>query len=124
MRIAFLIILAGFLIEPLNAKRINPQPVSPVISNGVEYSADGDGRTQYVVATDTRTSTQLWRIKIFRTHIKPWIEEDNQWVFITKLTLKGNTLVIRDEKNRCYGLNLATKRVKNEPVLSIRPERL
>lgn len=112
MRWALLILISILLVRLLYAKRIEPQPVSPVSSSGIEYSAGGDGRVQYVVATDTATSRQLWKVKIFRTHVKPWIEEDNQWVFITNLKLNGNTLVIRDEKARCYDLDLMTKRVK------------
>jgi homoserine dehydrogenase len=92
----FLVLISILLAQQLYAKRIEPQPVSPVESNGLEYSADGDGRVQYVTATDVATSQQLWKVKIFQTHIKPWIEEDIQWVFITNLTLNGETLVIRD----------------------------
>ena len=112
MRIVFALLIGTVLILPVYGKRIAPQPVSPVTSNGVEYSADGDGRTQYVTATDIKTSKQLWKIKIFRTHVKPWIEEDDQWVFITALALKGNSLDIRDEKARCYELDLTTKHVR------------
>ena len=107
----FLILVSILLAQQLYGKRIEPQPVSPVQANGVEYSADGDGRIQYVVATDTATSRQLWKVRIFRTHIKLWVEEDTQWVFITNLELDGNTLVIRDEKARCYALDLVTKHV-------------
>ena len=109
----FLICLALF-VPAASAKRISPKPVSPVVSQGVEYSADGDGRAQYVVATDIATSKELWRVKIFRTRIKPWVEEDNQWVFITDLKLVGNTLTVTDEKSRCYRVDLAKKRVKKE----------
>ena len=115
MRCAILILVAHLLIQPLlqplHAKRISPEAVAPVVSNGVEYSAGGDGRVQYVTATDIATSRQLWEVKIFQTHIKPWIEEDNQWVFITDVKLNGKTLVIRDEKARCYALDLVTKHV-------------
>ena len=44
------------------AKRVNPKPVAPVTANGVEYSADGDGRNQYVSATDISTAKELWRM--------------------------------------------------------------
>ncbi|HTM90118.1 MAG TPA: hypothetical protein VL155_18075 [Terriglobales bacterium] len=63
------------------AKRVNPKPVTPVVADGVRYSAAGDGRNQYVVATDVSTGRESWRVKIFHTRIKFWIEEDVQWVF-------------------------------------------
>jgi hypothetical protein len=80
----------------------------------VKYSADGDGRVQYVTAIDAATSRLLWKVKIFRTHVKPWVEEDNHWVFITNLSLLDGALLIRDEKNRCYTLDLKTQRVKKQ----------
>jgi hypothetical protein len=86
-------------------------PYSP---NGREYSAEGDGRNAFVVATDVRTGTVLWKVKIFHTRIKPWIEEDNQWIFISELRMAGNTLFIRNEKARCFSLDVRSKRVKKE----------
>ena len=34
-----------------------------------------------------------------------------QWVFITNLKLMENSLFVRDEKARCYSVNLKTHRV-------------
>jgi len=96
---------------PVLAKRMKPKPVAPVVADGVTYSAEGDGRDQYVMATDTSTGRELWRTKVFHTHVKFWIEEDVQWVFITNLRLMGNSLFVRDEKARCYSVELKTHRV-------------
>ncbi len=42
-----------FLLAPeVQAKRIPPKPVAPITANGVQYDSAGDGRNQYVVATD------------------------------------------------------------------------
>ena len=81
------------------------------MSANIEYSADGDGRTGYVVATEVATGKELWRVKIFHIHVKPWLEEDVQWVFISDLKLLDNTLLVRDEKSRCYRVDLATTHV-------------
>lgn len=94
------------------AKRVNPSPVAPVMANGVRYSADGDGRDQYVVATDITTGKELWKVRVFHTSVKFWLEEDVQWVFITNLKVAGNTLLVRDEKARCYSVDLGNHRVK------------
>jgi hypothetical protein len=96
------------------AKRIPPRPVAPVVADGIRYSADSDGKDSYVVATDTANGDLLWKVKIFHTRIKFWIEEDVQWVYITDLKLTDNTLLIRDEKSRCYSVDLATKHVKKK----------
>ena len=94
------------------AKRIPPKPVSPVISGGIQYGADGDGRNQYVVATDASSGNVLWKVKVFHNHIKLWMEEDVQWVYITDLKLVDKTLLVRDERSRCYSVDLKRKRVR------------
>jgi outer membrane protein assembly factor BamB len=94
------------------AKRVPPKPVSPVISNGIRYSAAGDGIDQYVVAEDASTGKVLWKKKVFHTHINFRLEEDNQWVFITDLKLVGNCLLVKDEDSRCYSVDLAGRHVK------------
>jgi hypothetical protein len=92
-------------------KRVPPKPVTPVVSDSTQYSADGDGRDQYVVATDLSSGNVLWRAKVFHNQIKPWIEEDNQWVFLTDLKVVGSSLFVKDEKKRCYSVGLKTRHV-------------
>lgn len=101
------------------AKRLNPKPVVPVTANGIEYSADGDGRNQYISATDISTAKEIWKVKVFHTRIKPWLEEDVQWVFITNLKLVDDSLAIRDGKARCYLLSLKTHRVRKAPCSKV-----
>jgi hypothetical protein len=49
---------------------------------------------------------------VFHNRIKFWIEEDVQWVFITDLKLVDNSLVVRDERSRCYSIGLTRKHIK------------
>jgi len=93
------------------SKRAAPQPVALVVVGDVEYSTAGDGRVQYVVARELNTPKELWKVEIFRTPINPQLEEDVQWVFITELKLVRKALVIRDEKSRCYLLDLSSRAV-------------
>jgi hypothetical protein len=46
--------------------------------------------------------------------IDPKLEEDVQWVFITGLSISGGSLLVEDEKGRCYVVNLDTKAVKRK----------
>jgi hypothetical protein len=95
------------------AKRMAPKPVPPINADGIRYSAEGDGKDSYVVATDEATGKTLWKVKVFHTRIKFWRgEEDNQWVFISDLKLAGDSVLVRDENNRCYSISLNTKHVK------------
>ena len=96
------------------AKRKPPEPVPPVVSGDVRYSVGGNGTAQSIVASAVGSGAVLWRVEVFRTKINPRMEKDVQDVFITDLTVAGRTLLIRDEKARCYVLDLATKRVKQQ----------
>jgi hypothetical protein len=97
------------------AKVVPPPHVFPVQFNGIRYSADGNGRDQYVVATLIATGKELWRVKVFHTRIKPWIEEDTQWVFINNLRLMGDLLFVRDGKGRCHTVNVKTHGIRESP---------
>lgn len=88
------------------------KPVPPVEANGVKYSREGDGRDQYVTATDIATGRQLWRVKVCHTRIKFWMEEDVQWTFITDLKLVDGSILVRDGKARCYTIGITNHRVR------------
>ncbi len=96
------------------AKRNPIKPVQPIISGGIRYSAEGDAGNHYIVATDTSSDRRLWKVKVYHNHIKMWEEIDVQWVPITKLELLDNSLHIKDEKSRCYSVDLVSKRVKKQ----------
>jgi hypothetical protein len=112
---SILVVVVLWAIPPnLSAKRVAPAPVSPVVNGNVKYSAQGDGRTGLVVASEVTTGKELWRVEISRIHLKPLLEEDNQWVFINDLKLLDGALLVRDERSRCYRVDLATRHVRKE----------
>jgi hypothetical protein len=119
---AVIFLLCSLMTIGAAAKRIPPKIVPPIIADGIRYSAEGDGKDNYVVATDSRTEKQLWRVKVFHNRVHWWRgEEDVQWVFISDMKLIGNALLVRDEKNRCYSVYLKAKRVKKQQCDSIFP---
>jgi hypothetical protein len=67
----------------------------------------------YVLASDS-AGRELFRIKVFDMPIDANLEEDVQWVFITALRLSGGSLLVKDEKGRCYVVNLDNKSVKRK----------
>jgi outer membrane protein assembly factor BamB len=105
---AWLILSSSALI----AKRVPPAPVTPVIFSGVRYSAAGDGVDEYVVASDAADGHELWRVRVAHNRINPWKEEDNQWVFISKLKVENGSVLVRDEKRRCFSVDLATHQTR------------
>jgi hypothetical protein len=93
--------------------KIPPQkPVPPVESNGVRYAAED---AEYVSATEIATGKQLWRVRVFHTHIHPWLEPDVQFVFITELKFVDGSLFVRDGKARCYAVDVRNHRVRRVP---------
>ena len=51
---------------------------------------------------------------IYTVKIDPNLEEDVQWVFITELAIRDNTLFVTNEKNEHFTLDLKTKRVEKD----------
>jgi hypothetical protein len=82
------------------------------MDSGIVYSASGDGADQYLVAKDASSGRELWKVKVFHSHIGFWREPDVQLVFITDLKLMGKSLFVRDERSRCYSIDLTERRVR------------
>jgi hypothetical protein len=122
-RFATLCMVVALLAMSALAKRLPPVPVPPVMSGGISYSAGGHGRDQYVIAADTSSGNELWRIKVFHNYIRPWLEEDVQWVFITDLKLVDHSILVRDEKSRCYSVDLSSRHVKKKKCGDELPQR-
>ncbi len=96
------------------AKRAAPKPVPPVSDKGVTYSAPNTVELMnYVVASDS-SGKELFRVKVFDVMFDPKLERDVQWVFITHLKISGDTLLVRDEKERCFAVALTTRSVKRK----------
>lgn len=101
-------------VGPALAKRAAPKPVAPVAYKGTTYTAPNqDGTKAYVVASDSK-GKELFRTKIFDVPIDQKLEEDIQWVFITDLKSDGDSLLVRDEKGRCFAIDLSTHTVKRK----------
>ena len=111
------VLVLSILPLELFGKRVPPKPVTPVIYNRIEYAARGDGKIGWIAATEIASGKQLWTVRVFRIHTHFWKgEEDNQWIFISDLTLDQGALLITDERHNRYRLDVRTKRVKQIPV--------
>lgn len=95
------------------AKRAAPKPVAPVVHNGVQYTAPhASGREGKIVACDANSGKRLWELVVYTVKINPNLEEDVQWVFITGLAIKGDKLLVNNEKGVQYAVDLATRQVE------------
>jgi hypothetical protein len=94
------------------AKRAALPTVEPVIEDGVRYVApNDDGRRGYVEAWDVQANKKLWDLTVFTTRIDPKLEEDVQWVFLKKLSVRDDTLIATFERGQMYQVDLRTRTI-------------
>jgi hypothetical protein len=107
------ILLAVALIQHLaSAKRIAPASVEPVVYEGIRYVApNDDGRRGYIEAWDVKTNKKLWELTVYTNRIDPKLEADVQWVFINKLTIRDEMLMVTSERGATYQVDLRTKAI-------------
>lgn len=114
-KIVALVSLACFVLPlAVVAKRFPAPVVPPIVHKGICYTVPNDNGTKaYVVACDTATGKQLWKQTVFRKCICPLIEHDVQWVFIQHMRLEGERLILVNERDTTYSLDLKTRRVNH-----------
>lgn len=97
----------------IHAFRNAPEPVTPVIKDGIEYSAPQAlmGLMGVIIAKDINTNDEVWRKKIYEEKYKSGREADVQWSYITHLAIEGEYLLIVNESWQRYKLNLKTHEV-------------
>jgi len=105
LAVMFLFIFLGLQCNLVEAKRLPPQEVEPVIYNGVKYTATHE-KMGYVEAWDIKTGKKLWEKKVYDVKIDPHMEADVQWVFITNLSIKDGKLIVVNEKGDRYEIDI------------------
>src|ERR1700677_1170478 len=110
----FTALIATFLLPSIaQAKRMEPAKVHPVEYDGIRYTApNDDGRRGYIQAVDVKTGKTLYEIVVFKNTIDPAMEEDVQWVFIKSLKIEKGVLIVTDERDHVYAVDLKTRAVK------------
>ena len=97
------------------AKRAVPSKVTPVQVGSIEYSAP-HGKLQNqmgcIEARKVGSGELLWRRQIYVVKYDPDLEGDVQDIFIKSIAVQGNNLIITNERNSEYQLNLKTLHVK------------
>ena len=102
-------------ISESEAKRAVPSKVMPVQVGSIEYSAP-HGKLQNqmgcIEARKVGSGELLWRRQIYVVKYDPDLEGDVQDVYIKNLKVKGNSLIIINERKSEYQLNLKTLHIK------------
>ncbi len=104
-KIILCIILLFIIIPASYAKRSAPPKVDPLIYKGIKYSAPSD-LMGCIRADDIKTNSMLWWKQIYIVKYLPKLERDVQFVFINKLEIKNDTLIISNEAGYLYKLDL------------------
>jgi len=116
MKALSVVLVGGLLLCPLllSAKRGAPPKVEAVVYEGIRYTAPNDnGQVVSIEAYDAASGKKLWAKEIFRNKIDPSLEADVQWVFIKALVVRNGNLLIINEKDRKYVLDLKSLSVKS-----------
>lgn len=111
-KIAFLMLVLSLHPASLaSAKRSAPGRVEPVRSGDIEYRAT-QNQMGCVEAWDTKRNELIWRRQIYVVKYTVGLERDVQDVFIRTIELKENTLLIKNERDSEYRLDLDSLQVK------------
>jgi outer membrane protein assembly factor BamB len=111
---ALIALAAATLLWPASAfaKRRAPSPVPAVVWQGVEYRAPLDVEHMgHVQAFELSSGKMLWETKVYHVWIMPFAEEDVQWVFISAMQIQDGKLLVRNENEKSFKLDLKTGRV-------------
>lgn len=122
MKIRNLLIMFTLAISfTASAKREVPAEVPTIIYGGVIYSVPHfgfeNGSKQnggFVKATNEKSNEAMWLKRIYKIWYNPFKEQDSQDIFITNMQLSSDNthLVIINERNETYSLNIRTQKVK------------
>ena len=111
--ISSFLLLATLLAE---AKRGAPTEVLPVTVGNIKYSAPHRNGTHkqmgFIEARDLKSGKLIWSRQIYAVKYDPDLEGDVQDVFIKSITVEGNHLIITNERNSKYQLDLNSLEVK------------
>ena len=111
--ISSFLLLATLLAE---AKRGAPAEVLPVTVGNIEYSVPHRNGTQkqmgFIEARYLKSGKLIWNRQIYAVKYDPDLEGDVQDVFIKSITVQGNHLIIANERNSKYQLDLNSLEVK------------
>jgi hypothetical protein len=101
--------------------------VKPVIYNGVKYTAPHFKYIKikksttsqlhkqnggFIEARDETTGNLLWDLIVYKKFYSSWRAMDKQDVFITSLKIENENLVVTNEKNKKYLININTRKIK------------
>ena len=112
------LLISSLLLTTLlaEAKRGAPAEVLPLTEGNIEYSAPHRNHTHkqmgFIEARDLKSGKLIWSRQIYIVKYDPDLVGDVQDVFIKSITVESNNLIITNERNSKYQLDLDSLEVK------------
>lgn len=107
------------------SKRMMPQPVKPVRLNGIEYSAPHKFDCKGCVeARVIESDSLLWRKEIYSIQYDSTLETDVHDVFIKELKINNDSLIIINELNQEFMMDVSISEEKCDTLFAIFKETL
>ncbi len=104
--------------DQVNAKRAEPKEVEPVTYKGIKYIAphfritDKHVQRGFIEAWDIKSNRKLWDLQVYETPQDLKLERDVQDIFITSLKIEKGKIVVINERNAIYTIDLVTKKIE------------
>ncbi len=107
------------LAPSLFAKRSAPGEITPLVYKGIKYIVHHWGASikkkqngGFIEAFDLKERRRLWLLRVYEIEYNTNVEKDLQDIFITKIEIRNNRLIIHNEKKDKFVVDLKTKSVK------------
>lgn len=95
----------------ISAKRKAPEEVTPITTDRIRYTAP-QTLSGFIEARDVVTNQLYWMRQIYVVKYNINVERDIQDCFITRLEIQDQKLLISNEEDYTYSLDLNTLEVK------------
>ena len=102
-----------------NAKRSPPKEVAPVTADGIIYEVPHfgidhakDQNGGFVQACDAKTKKLLWDRMVYRIVYDRDVEGDAQDVFITEIRVVGKKLIVTNEAEEKFEMDVSSGEVR------------
>jgi hypothetical protein len=109
MKYIYLIILLSLVQISIYAKRVAPKKVQSITFKKIEYSVD-HSNIGSILITDKNSNT-IKNIKIYSIEYDKDLEKDVQDIFIKNLKISNNYLLITNESNKVFRMDLSTYQI-------------
>lgn len=96
----------------VQAKIAAPKDVEPLVYEDIKFTAPHE-HYGFIEAWNNNTGEKLWELQVYKKNINPILEEDVQWVFITKLEMENNRLIVINSKSEKYLVDIEQKKVES-----------